>query len=86
VSLDRDKKDEASKNLPLGKADTKFEPGQWYTMQVEVKGDKLAVQTDTGVKLEATNAALNADKTGYRFVTAGESVALADVKTWEVAP
>ena len=86
VSLDRDKKDEASKNVPLGKADAKFEPGQWYTMQVEVKGDKLAVQTDNGVKIEATNATLNADKTGYRFVTSGESVALAEVKAWEVAP
>jgi hypothetical protein len=26
------------------------------------------------------------DKTGYRFVTTGESLILADVKAWEVAP
>jgi hypothetical protein len=86
VGLDKDKKDEASKAVSLGKAEAKFEPGQWYTIQVEVKGDKVAVQTDNGVKIEGTNAALNADKTGYRFVTAGESVTIADLKAWEVTP
>jgi hypothetical protein len=86
VATDKDKKDEASKAVPIGKADAKFEPGQWYTMQVEVKGQKVAVQTDNGVKIEGSNPALDVDKTGYRFVTRGESLVLADVKAWEVAP
>ena len=72
--------------MAIGKADAKFEQGQWYTMQVEVKGAKVAVQTDNGVKIEGSNPALDVDKTGYRFVTKGESLRLADVKAWEVAP
>jgi hypothetical protein len=85
VATDKDKNDEKSKAEPIGKAEAKFEPGQWYTMQIEVKGQKVAVQTDNGVKIEGSNAALDVDKTGYRFVTRGESVVLADVKAWEAA-
>lgn len=86
VATDKDKKDPASKAMPLGKAAAKFEPGQWYTMQVEVQGAKVAVQTDNGVKIEGSHPSLDVDKTGYRFVTRGESLLLADVKAWEVAP
>ena len=86
VSTDADKKDPSVKAIPLGKAEAKFEPGQWYTLQVEVKGQKVAVQTDNGVKIEGSNPILDVDKTGYRFVTRGESLVIADIKTWEVAP
>jgi hypothetical protein len=83
VSTDKDKAAPNSKATPLGKGEAKFENGQWYTMLVEVKGDKVAVQTDNGVKIEGANPALDVDKTGYRFVTKGESLLIADVKTWE---
>ena len=86
VQTDVDKADPSSKSVQIGKAEAKFEPGQWYTMQVEVKGQKVAVQIDNGVKIEGSNATLDVDKTGYRFVTTGESLILADVKAWEVAP
>jgi hypothetical protein len=86
ATTDKDKNDPNSKAVPLGKAEAKFEPGQWYTMQVEVKGAKVAVQTDNGVKIEGGDAALDVDKTGYRFVTKGASLLIADVKAWEVAP
>lgn len=86
VAMDKDKKDENSKQVAIGRAEAKFENGQWYTIQVEVKGTKVAVQTDNGVKIEGSNPALDVDKTGYRFVTKGESVLLADVKAWEAAP
>lgn len=86
VQTDKDKKDPTSKVEQIGKAEVKFEPGQWYTMQIELKGQKVAVQTDNGVKIEGGHASLDVDKTGYRFVTSGASIALADVKAWEVAP
>lgn len=86
VATDVDKKDPDSKSVPIGKADAKFETGQWYTIQVEVKGQKVAVQSDNGVKIEGSNPTLDVDKTGYRFVTRGESVVLADVKAWDAAP
>ncbi len=86
ITTDADKNDPNSKAVPIGKAEAKFENGQWYTIQVEIKGQKVAVQTDNGVKIEGSNPALDVDKTGFRFVTRGESVVLADVKAWEVAP
>ena len=85
VQTDKDKKDPNSKVEQIGKAEVKFEPGQWYTLQIEVQGQKVAVQTDNGVKIEGGHALLDVDKTGYRFVTSGASVALADLKAWEVA-
>ena len=72
--------------MQICNAEAKFETGQWYTMQVEVKSQKVAVQTDNGVKIEGTNPSLDVDKTEYRFVANGESLVLADVKAWEVAP
>jgi hypothetical protein len=86
VQTDKDKKDPNSKSEQLGKAEAKFEPGQWYTLQIELNGPKVAVQTDNGVKIEGSHASLDVDKTGYRFVTSGASVALADIKAWELAP
>lgn len=84
VLKDKDKKDPQSKAEPLGRAAAKFAPGQWHTMLVEIAGAKVAVQTDNGVKFSGSHPALDADKTGYRFVTSGESVAISDLKIWEL--
>ena len=86
INKDKDKKDPASKTEVLGKAAAKFGDGQWHTLLVEMQGANVAVQTDNGVKLAATNAGLDVDKTGYRFVTAGASLLVDDVKVWEVLP
>jgi len=85
ITKDKDKKDSQSKPESLGKAQTKFAAGQWYTMLVEIAGPKVAVQTDNGVKLAGSHPGLDMDKTGYRFVTSGESVAISDLKIWELA-
>lgn len=84
LTKDVDKKDPKSKAVPLGKATAKFAAGQWYTMLVEIAGPKVAVQTDNGVKLVGSHPGLDMDKTGYRFVTSGESVLISDLKVWEL--
>jgi hypothetical protein len=84
INKDKDKKDAAAKPLVMGKAEGKFPVGQWQTLQVEIVGDKVAVQCDNGVKLEAKNAGLDVEKTGYRFVMRGSTLALDDVTVWEV--
>ncbi len=84
ISKDKEKKDAASKPLVLGKAEGKFPQGQWQTMQVEIVGDRVAVQCDNGVKLEAKHAGLDVEKTGYRFVMRGSTLVLDDVTVWEV--
>ncbi len=84
VTTDKDKKDEKSKSISLAKVDTKFEPGKWYTMMVEMDGDRVDVQTDNGVHAQASNPVLDIDKTGYRFVTMGQSLHISDLKVWEI--
>ena len=83
INKDRDKKDPKSRGVVLGKTEGKFEKGQWYTMLVEVQGGTVAVQTDNGVKLSASNPELDVDKTGYRFVMRKAAFALDDVRVWE---
>jgi hypothetical protein len=83
INKDGDKNDKSIKGGVLGKADAKFEKGQWYTMLVEVKGEKVAVQTDNGAKAEGTDPRLAMDKVNYRFVTQGESVQIDDLKITE---
>ena len=83
INRDRDKNDAASKASEMAKATTTFNKGSWYTVLVSIEGNKVTLRTDNGVQLEATDPALNVEKTGFRFVTTGESVALDDVKVWQ---
>lgn len=84
VSLDKDKRDPKSKAVALATAKASFKPGQWYTMQVEIKADQVAVQTDNGVSLTAQHPKLDADKPNYRFVMRGGSFSLDDLHVWDV--
>jgi hypothetical protein len=86
ITKDKDKKDDASRPAVLAKAPGKFPSGQWHTMLVEIHGDKVSVQTDNGVKLDAHEPSLNVDKTGYRFVMKSGPLLLDDVSVWQVAP
>jgi hypothetical protein len=83
VNLDKDKKDPKSKAVVMADVKGKITPGEWHTMQVEILGDKVSVQTDFGLKADVSHKSLDVDKTGYRFVTGG-SVALDDVMVWKV--
>lgn len=83
VRTDGDKKDKTIKSVEIGKAAAKFEPGQWVTLLVEVKGDRVAVQTDNGVKIEGSEPRLAIEKVNYRFVTRGASVKIDDLKITE---
>lgn len=86
INKDKDKKDPASKQVVLGKAEGRFETGRWYTLQIEIVGDRVAVQTDNGVKLDVRDPALDVEKTGFRFVTRGSTLYLDDVTVWNVQP
>ncbi|MEZ6123628.1 MAG: hypothetical protein R3C49_10670 [Planctomycetaceae bacterium] len=84
LNLDKDKKDPKSKAKTLAQVEGKFESGRWYTMQVEMAGEKVAVQTDNGLRLEASHPSLDTDKPGYRFVMKGESLSIDDIFVWEM--
>jgi len=80
---DKDKADPKSKGGKLAGAEAKFEKGQWHMILMEIDGPKVTVQTDNGVKLTGSDPELDVAKTGYRFVTKGESVVVDDIKAWE---
>ncbi|MGV3483487.1 MAG: family 16 glycoside hydrolase [Planctomycetaceae bacterium] len=84
IQLDKDKKDAASKPLVLATAKSKFEAGQWYTIQVEMLGDRVVAQTDNGALVEASHPKLDVDKPNYRFVMKGDSLAIDDLQIAEV--
>jgi hypothetical protein len=84
VNLDKDKKDPDSKAVVLATAKGDFQQGKWYTMQVEMVGPRVVVQTDNGSMVEASNAKLDTDKPNYRFVMRGDSLAIDDLHVWEV--
>ncbi|MCA9084282.1 MAG: DUF1080 domain-containing protein [Planctomycetaceae bacterium] len=84
INLDKDKKDPASKAKVLATAKGKFEQGQWYTMLVEMVHDKVSVQTDNGLAVEASDPKLDTDKPNYRFVMKGDSLSIDDLEIWEL--
>jgi len=86
IVKDKVKDDPNSKSQVLGKTEGKFPAGQWQTLQVEIVGDRVAVQCDNGAKLEAKAHGLEIEKTGYRFVMRGSTLLLDDVNVWEVQP
>ena len=52
-------------------------------MQIEMVGDKVAVQTDNGLKVEGSNGRLDTEKPNYRFILKDEFLVIDDVIVWE---
>jgi hypothetical protein len=84
--LRTDKPGKKSKVRPavLAKAAVKFVPDQWYTMLVEVSGDRVTVQTDNGTTLKGSHSSLDVNKPNYRFILRGQGLELDDVTIWKV--
>ena len=84
ISLDKDKKDPKSKAKALATAKGSFGQGKWYTMQVEMVGERVHVQTDNGISASAQHPKLDTDKPNYRFVMRGETLSIDDLHVWNV--
>ena len=84
LRTDADKKDKTINSEALAKAAVKFEQGKWYTMQIEMVGDKVAVSTDNGLKLTGQNARLDVDKPNYRFILKEEYLQIDDFTVWSI--
>lgn len=78
LSMDKDKEDPASKAEVLAKAAVKTVPGEWVEISCAVEGTKVKVSVGDAV-LEGTHPNLAKEKTGYRFVVQGQSVAFDEV-------
>ena len=73
------------KPVTLAKAKVTFHPDRWYTLLVQVRGDRVVVTTDNGVSLKGSHPSLDIDKPNYRFVMRGKSFQLDDVRIWKSA-
>ncbi len=82
-----DKADPKSKNVVHAKAATKFEPGQWFTLQFEMKGEQVVVRVDGKEPLRASAPDFKVKKPGLVFRAGGkdgQEVLIDNVKVWEL--
>lgn len=82
-----DKSDPKSTNKALAKATGAFEPGKWYELLLEVKGDDVLAQVDGKEPLRATSKDFHVKKPGLVFRTGGkdaDEVHLDEVRVWEL--
>lgn len=82
VRTDKDKKDASIKSELIAQAKAKFEQGKWYTLQVEMVGDRVVAITDNGLKVSGQHPRLATAKPNYRFVMRGETLLIDDLKIW----
>lgn len=82
-----DKADEKSKAVSHARAVTKFEPGKWYTLLLEVKGNDVVVHVEGKPPLRATAKDFHVKKPGLVFRAGGkdgQDVLIDNVKVWEL--
>jgi len=78
ITMDKDKKDPASKAVMLQKKASSFEVGKTYVMTCETTGDKVKVDFDNGFSLEGSHPDLTRAKTGFRLVVRGDGMLFDD--------
>jgi hypothetical protein len=80
-----DKADPKSKNVVHAKAATKFEPGQWFTLMLEMKGNDVVARVEGKPPLRATAKDFAVKKPGLVFRAGGkddQDVLIDNVKVW----
>ncbi len=85
VRTDKDKKDATIKSELIAEAKAKFEQGTWYTLQVEMVGDRVVAMTDNGLKVSGQHPRLDIEKPNYRWVMKGETLSIDDLKIWSAS-
>ena len=82
-----DKADPKSKTIVHAKAATKFEPGQWFTLMLEMKGNDVAVHVAGKPPLRANAKDFHVKKPGLVFRVGGkdaQEVLIDNLKVWEL--
>ena len=80
-----DKADPNSKNVVHAKSATKFTPGQWFTLLLEVKGNDVVARVDGKEALRANSKDFHVKKPGLVFRVGGkdgQEVLVDNVKVW----
>jgi len=88
VTLTKDKP-----NLPAGNQETtvvlaksaaKFEPGRWYSVRAEVRGDQLSAEIEGVSPLSGGHPAIDVDKTEVEFLAGGVAMLFDDLIVTEL--
>ncbi|MDX1984822.1 MAG: family 16 glycoside hydrolase [Bryobacteraceae bacterium] len=67
----------------LARREMKFEPGKWYTMTVEVRGQRMSARVN-GQSAEGAHEGIDVDKADIGFPVAGDSASIDNVKVWAI--
>jgi len=85
IRKDKDKKDPESKPIKLGSREEPISVGEWHDITVIISGKSVSAKIDDGQAVEVSHPGLAMEKTGYRLIVRGKSVAVDDIKVSAVA-
>jgi len=86
LNKDRDKKDERSLSLPLGRQNVTFKPGVWYTIVVEYCGNDLLAHINNETFVLGTQEQIGSPKTNFGLPVLGEFASFANITVWAATP
>ena len=86
-SIRRDKPNKKSdvKPLRLASVEQKFEPGQWYTMTLEVVGQEMVAHVDAGHVAYGGDELVARPKTNFGLPSSGEATYFDNLRVWEAS-
>lgn len=77
------KKDPQDKHATVGQVQQKFEPGKWYTMQIEMAGKEFVAQVGDGPVAFGSHEKIDREKSNFGFPMAGVSSQIDNIKIWD---
>jgi len=87
ITEHNDKADRKSQSKSLASASERFEPGKWYTLLLETKGDDVVAQVDGKRPLRASSPDFHVKKPGIEFRAIGPTgaeVSFDNLRVWEL--
>ena len=87
ITEHNDKADRKSQSKSLASAAERFEPGKWYTLLLETKGDNVVAQVEGKRPLRASSPDFHVKKPGIEFRAIGPTgaeVSFDNLRVWEL--
>ena len=87
ITEHNDKSDPTSRSKALASASANFEPGKWYTLLLETKGDDVVARVEGKEPLRSSSKDFSVKKPGIEFRVSGrdgEEVVFDNLRVWEL--
>src|SRR4029450_10555437 len=87
ITEHNDKADRKSQSKSLASASERFEPGKWYTLLLETKGNDVVAQVEGKRPLRASSPDFHVKKPGIEFRAIGPTgaeVSFDNLRVWEL--